>query len=55
MIYGKSVSLSNKCKVGDVAPVHHMETYRGCVGIAPLILSHDFIWICVFGIMQIFS
>jgi len=49
------VSFSNECKVGDVAPVHLVETYRGSVGIAPLILSYDFIWICVVGIMQLFS
>jgi hypothetical protein len=52
---GKSVSLSNESKVGDVAPVHLMEVYRSCVGIAPLILSQDFIWICVVGIMQLFG
>jgi len=36
------VSLINECKVGDVAPVHLKETYRICVGIAPLILTLDF-------------
>ena len=36
------MSLINEHKVGDVAPVHLEETYRICVGIAPLILTVDF-------------
>jgi len=41
----ESVSLwiGNACEVVDVAPVQLMETYRGCVGRAALIISHDFI------------
>jgi hypothetical protein len=35
------VSLSNKCKDGGVAPLHLMETYSGCVGIAPVIPTLD--------------
>jgi hypothetical protein len=34
------VSLSNDCKFDGVSPVHLMETYRGCVSIAALILSN---------------
>ena len=49
------MSLSNECKVSAVAPVNLMEIYRGFVGTAPLILSHDFVWICVVGIMHLFS
>jgi hypothetical protein len=46
------VSLSNECKDGGVAPVHHMETYRGCVGIAPLLLTLDSVWSSVVSITQ---
>ena len=51
----KSVSHSSECKVCAVAPVHLMETYRGCVVRAELILSHDFILIFVVGIIHLFS
>jgi len=38
------VSLNNECEVAGVAPVHLMETHRGCVGIAPLIRALDSVW-----------
>jgi hypothetical protein len=46
----KSMSLSDECSVCAVAPVHLMETYRGCV--IRFALSHDFILIFVVGIMH---
>lgn len=49
------MSLSNESKAGDVVPVHVVETYKGSVGVAPHILSHDFIRIYVVGIMQLFG
>jgi hypothetical protein len=49
------VSFSNECRVGDVPPVHLMETYRGCVGVCALIISDYFIWICAVGSMHRFS
>jgi len=38
------LSLSNECKDGGVAPLYLMETYRGCVGIAPVIRTLDSVW-----------
>jgi hypothetical protein len=49
------VSISDECNVCAVAPVHLMEIYSGCVIRAALIISHDFILICVVGIMHFFS
>ena len=37
------MSLSNEYKEGGVAPVHLMETYGGCVDIAPIIRTLDYI------------
>ena len=51
----KSMSLSDVYKVCAVAFVHLMETYRGCVIRAALIVSHDFILIFVVGIMHLFN
>jgi hypothetical protein len=39
------MSLSNEYKVSAVSPVHLLEIYRGCVGIAPLIRTLDSVWI----------
>jgi hypothetical protein len=38
------MSLSNVCKEGGVAPLHLMQKYRGCVGIAPLIRALFYLW-----------
>jgi hypothetical protein len=46
------VSFINECKVGDFAPVQLMEIYRGCVGIAPLILTLDSVLSLVVSITQ---
>ena len=49
------MSLSDVYKVCAVAFVHLMETYRGCVIRAALMLRHDFIFIFVVGITNFFS
>jgi hypothetical protein len=46
------VSLINECKISAVAPVHFMEICRGCVGIAPLILTLDSLLSLVVSITQ---
>jgi hypothetical protein len=38
------VSLSNEYIVCAVSPVHLMETYRGFVGIVPIIHTLDSVW-----------
>ena len=48
------MSLSKEFVVGNVALLHLMETYRGCVRTSALILRDDFILICVVDIMHLF-
>ena len=38
------MSLNNEYNVCAVAPVHLMEIYRVCVGIAPVIPTLDYVW-----------
>ena len=44
------MSLINECKDGVVPRVRLMETYRGCLGTAPVICTLDFVWSSVVSV-----